>query len=67
MYNMTKHTPEQRSNDKSEHMCPYCQKLFMRAEDLNLHVLTRHTSSRIPRQSTPNDTARDNENTAPTS
>jgi hypothetical protein len=49
---------DQNSNDKKQHTCPYCQKHFLKIEDLNLHVLTKHTGSyslRKPTQDTQDD------------
>ncbi len=37
---------------KQQHTCPYCQKVFLKAEDLNLHVLTKHTGSYSLRKTT---------------
>jgi hypothetical protein len=36
---------DQNSAEKKQHTCPYCQKHFLKIEDLNLHVLTKHTGS----------------------
>ncbi|MFN8375165.1 MAG: C2H2-type zinc finger protein [Anaerolineae bacterium] len=36
---------EQGNRDPNLYICPYCQKTFPKIEDLNLHVLTKHTGS----------------------
>jgi hypothetical protein len=46
---------EQNNNEsKREHACPYCQKLFLKMDDLNLHVLTKHTGSYSLRKTSQN-------------
>jgi hypothetical protein len=36
---------DQNNTEKKQHTCPYCQKHFLKIEDLNSHVLTKHTGS----------------------
>jgi hypothetical protein len=47
MMDINRRDSDEQSNSerKQQHVCPYCQKVFIKIEDLNLHVLTKHTGS----------------------
>jgi hypothetical protein len=43
-------TDNENDETRQQLACPYCKKIFARVDELNLHVLTRHTGSHAVRK-----------------